>query len=142
GHPRINEFRQCLDSITSLKVEISGFNKKQIRYINSMLNGKVAAEKKKKVATLVSKFREEITMLMNELNKKNKKITELGEKYKDLSAKYHAIKKDHDTGDGYYTESRQLLECENTNLEFFEEIEAITTRNSELENNLQLIQQQ
>ncbi|CAG8713351.1 6713_t:CDS:2 [Racocetra fulgida] len=84
---------------------------------------------------------------MNELNKKNKKITELGEKYKDLSAKYHAIKKDHDTGDGYYTESRQLLECENTvlirrNLEFFEEIEAITTRNSELENNLQLIQQQ
>ncbi|CAG8833325.1 36732_t:CDS:2 [Gigaspora margarita] len=57
------------------------------------------------------------------------------------------VKKDHDTGDDYYTESRRLLERENVvlmcrNLEFFEEIEATKIRNIELENNLHLLQQQ
>ncbi|CAG8543460.1 14992_t:CDS:2 [Dentiscutata heterogama] len=131
-YPQIGEFRQCRNSITLLKVEISRFNEKQIRLINSILVNKVAAEEKEKVATLVKKLREEIKLLMNELNKKNKKIKELEEKYIALNAKYHALKKDHDTGDGHYMESRQ----------FFEEAEATNRRNRELENNLHLLEQQ
>ncbi|CAG8634238.1 42725_t:CDS:2, partial [Gigaspora margarita] len=132
GHPQIGEFSQCHDSITLLKVEISGFNEKQVRYINGILNNKVAVEIKK---------------LVNELNKKDKKIKELEEKYINLNMKYLALKKDYDIGDGYYTESRRLLERENDvlmrrNLEFFEETEATKIRNYELVNNLHLLQQQ
>ncbi|CAG8738802.1 34728_t:CDS:2 [Gigaspora margarita] len=117
GHPQIGEFSQCHDSITLLKVEICGFNKKQVCYINGILNNKVAAEEKEKVATLVKKLRKEIKKL------------------------------DYDIGDGYYTESRRLLERENDvlmrrNSEFFEETEATKIRNYELVNNLHLLQQQ
>ncbi|CAG8705888.1 10290_t:CDS:2, partial [Dentiscutata erythropus] len=146
-YPQIGEFRQCRNSITLLKVEISRFNEKQIRLINSILVNKVAAEEKEKVATLVKKLREEIKLLMNELNKKNKKIKELEKKYIALNAKYHALKNDHDTGDSHYMESRRLLERENAvlmrhNLEFFEEAEATNRRNRGLENNLHLLEQQ
>ncbi|CAG8772112.1 15835_t:CDS:2, partial [Racocetra persica] len=121
-------------------------NKRSLSDISNNIIIKLPA-KKEKVATLVKKLREEIKILVNELNEKNNKIKELEEKYINLNTKYHALKKDHDTGDGYYTESRRLLESENAvlmrrNLEFFEEIEATKIRNSELENNLHLLQQQ
>ncbi|CAG8831403.1 1899_t:CDS:2, partial [Gigaspora margarita] len=127
GYPRISEFSQCCDSITLLKVEISGFNKKQIHYVNSILDHKVA------VVPLIA------TLLYHSLTNK---IKELKEKYRKLNMKYHTLKKDHNTGDDYYTESQHLLESENANLEFFEEIEATKLRNSELENDLHLLHKQ
>ncbi|CAG8538955.1 2135_t:CDS:2, partial [Dentiscutata heterogama] len=144
GHPHIGEFGQCRNSISLLKVEINGFNDKQIRQLNNILVNKVAAEK---VATLVKKLREKIKILVNDLNKKNKIITELEEKYKNLNEKYLALKKDHDSGDDHYTESQRLLEREIDvlmcrNLEIFEEAEATKIRNRELENNLHLLEQQ
>ncbi|CAG8534081.1 26388_t:CDS:2 [Gigaspora margarita] len=48
-HPHFDEFGQCQNSISLLKVEISGFNEKQIRQINSILVNKVAAERENDV---------------------------------------------------------------------------------------------
>ncbi|CAG8627188.1 25337_t:CDS:2 [Dentiscutata erythropus] len=68
-------------------------------------NGNPHIEEKEKVTTLVKKLRKEIKILVNDLNKKNKMITELKEKYKNLNVKYLVLKKDHDSGDNHYTES-------------------------------------
>ncbi|CAG8847689.1 450_t:CDS:2, partial [Gigaspora margarita] len=62
-HPHIDEFSQCRNSISLLKVEISEFNEKQIYQINSILVNKIAAKEKEKVATLVKKLYEDIRIL-------------------------------------------------------------------------------
>ncbi|KAF0484999.1 hypothetical protein F8M41_022891 [Gigaspora margarita] len=59
---------------------------------------------------------------------------ELEKKYKDLNMKYRALKKDHDTGDDYYTESQHFLKRENAilNEELSKEIDKLKNKRETL----------